>query len=102
MLTLVISATCNISITPASFEPTASKVQGDLIVTTTMGQELQNCYFETQVKDDEDGGSGGGTAVPMVRVTVQLRTNSPLSKVRVTLSAEHPLAVSRPTHVINR
>ena len=80
-------------------------MQGDLIVTTTMGQELQNCYFETQVKDDEDGGSGGGsggTGVPMVRVTVQLRTNSPLSKVRVTLSAEHPLAVSRPTHVINR
>ena len=84
----------------ASFEPKASKVQGDLIVTTTMGQELQNCYFETQVKDDEDGGVVGG--VPMVRVSVQLRTNSPLSKVRVTLSADHPLAVSRPTHVINR
>ena len=75
-------------------------MQGDLIVTTTMGKELQNCYFETQVRDDEDGGVGGG--VPMARVTVQLRTNSPLSKVRVTLTAEHPLAVSRPTHVINR
>ena len=87
------------SLNPASFEPTASKVQGGLIVTTTMGKELQNCYFETQVRDDEDGVGGG---VPMARVTVQLRTNSPLSKVRVTLTAEHPLAVSRPTHVINR
>ena len=89
-------------LTPASFEPTASKVQGDLIVTTTMGQELQNCYFETHVKDDDDGGLGGGGGVPMARLTVQLRTNSPLSKVRVTLSAEHPLAVSKPAHVINR
>ena len=49
---------------PASFEPTASKVQGDLIVTTTMGKELQNCYFETQVRDDEDGvGVGVGVVV---------------------------------------
>ena len=84
---------------PGTFEPTAAKVQGGLSVTATVGQQLQNCYFETQVTDDV---SGGGSGVPMARVSVQLRTNCPLSKVRVTLSADHPLVVSQTTHVINR
>ena len=77
-----------------SFEPQAAKVQGDLIMTVSVDPHFQRCYLETQVTDEEDG-------ILMGKIVVKLKTNSPLSKVRVTLSAEYPVTVSEPTHVVN-
>ena len=50
-------------------------------------------YFFSDSEEDN--------SVPMTTLTVNLRTNLPLSKVRITITVQEPIRVAQATHVVN-
>ena len=56
---------------------------------------LERCYFETEIQPEVDGSHS------MARISVHLKANAPLSKVRLTLAVEEPLRLTQTSHMIN-
>lgn len=55
---------------------------------------LEPCYHSSLVTD-EDG------PIPMVKISVQLSTSTPLTRIRVGIDAVEPFMVTRPSFIIN-
>jgi hypothetical protein len=79
----------------ASTAPKAAKASGDLSLDLTLARQLERCYVDTGVPNPPEEG------LPMARVQLVLRCNAPLSKVRVAMAVEEPMALTKSTHVIN-
>ena len=59
----------------------------------SVSNQLEMCQYPSKVLETEP-------AVPMVAITVQLHTPSPLTRVRVNLHVTQPLVLSQNTHTI--
>ncbi|XP_042887369.1 protein PTHB1-like, partial [Penaeus japonicus] len=66
---------------------------GDLIVSGTVGTQLEKWPGSTRVQDIDGG-------VPAVPVVIRLTAHTPLNAVRVNIAVEKPLAVTQDTFVL--
>lgn len=66
---------------------------GDLIVSGTVGTQLEKWPGSTRVQDIDGG-------VPAVPVVIRLTAHTPLNTVRVNIAVEKPLTVTQDTFVL--
>ena len=59
----------------------------------SVSSQLEMCQYPSRVMETEP-------AVPMVAVTIQLHTPSPLTRVRVNFHVTQPIMLSQNTHTI--
>ena len=78
------------STTATTFDEVRPK---DLEVTVSVEGSLEKTFFDSEVSDPD--------GLPMARIKVVLNTTTPLSKVRITLDMDPPLALTQNTFIVN-
>ncbi len=70
----------------------------ELAVSCSVGNQFQRSYFEGEFNNNN---GDDDSWVPTTSLTVTLSCNAPLSKVRVAVDVDRPIAATHPTHVVN-
>ena len=70
-----------------------TKNKDELSITTSISNRSEKCLYETQF--------GPNDGVLMGQVSITLRANTPLSKLRVSVDVQPPMSVSEPIHLIS-
>ena len=68
-------------------------VQDELSVKVEVLPNLEQCYHQTLVMDDD--------GIPMAKINIELSTSTPLSGIRVGLDVAEPLIVTNSSFIIN-